>query len=277
MYEVLEKLGEGSFATVFRGRRRFTGQIVALKSVSFAGKSSEDVAALRREIGVHARLDHDNIVRLLDFYETPTHVVLVTEFCHGELLAILTEDGALPEPVVRSVASQLVAALRYLASHGIMHRDLKPQNLLVASNGVVKLADFGFAREVGVASSGGGAGAQQHRASVKGTPYYMSPEMLKGAPYDARSDVWGACVLLYELACGAPLFASARTFADLVNAIVANAPITLPGAFSPDFRAFLECGLRRKPEERASWDELAAHPWLQTEGTPVVAGGHPPM
>jgi fused-like protein len=147
-YHVLERIGEGSFGKVYKGRRKYTGQFVALKFISKAGKSESDLAALRSEIGILRALDHPNIILLLDYFETPRDVVVVTEFAHGELFQILQDDASLPEPVVRSIARQLVRALAYLHSRRVMHRDMKPQNVLVGSGGVVKLCDFGFAREM---------------------------------------------------------------------------------------------------------------------------------
>ena len=110
---------------------QYTGQFVALKFISKAGKSDADLAALRQEIAILRQLDHENIILLLDYFDTPRDLVVVTEFAHGELLQVLQADGALPEDTVRSIAVQLSRALHYLHSHHIMHRDLKPQNVLV--------------------------------------------------------------------------------------------------------------------------------------------------
>ena len=254
-YEVHECVGEGSFGRVYRGRRRFTGQVVALKYVPLAQKTREDVDALRREIAILSRLDNPYIVRLLDHFETRSHLVLVTEFCHGNLFEVLLEDGPLPEATVRRVGAQLVAALSYLADAGVMHRDLKPQNILIGARSCCKLADFGFARtlEQGDLAS-----------SVRGTPFYMSPELLLQRPYDAGSDVWALCVLLYELRAGVPPF-NAPTFPALVEAIVSSDTASIafpPETFSPQLRTFLQQGLVRDPRERATWAQLAAHPFL---------------
>ncbi len=110
---------------------QYTGQFVALKFISKSGKSEADLAALRQEIAILRQLDHENIILLLDYFETSRDVVVVTEFAHGELLTILQDDGALPEETVASIARQLASALAHLHSHRIMHRDMKPQNVLV--------------------------------------------------------------------------------------------------------------------------------------------------
>ena len=262
-YHVLERVGEGSFGKVFRGRRRFTGQIVALKFISKAGKSAADLAALRQEIAILRRLDHENIVLLLDFFETPRDVVVVTEYAHGELLQVLQDDGSLDAASVRSVARQLSRALHFLHARRIMHRDLKPQNVLVASNGVIKLADFGFARALSASTV--------LLTSIKGTPLYMAPEIYQDRRYDPSADLWGLGVLLFELAAGAPPF-YAPDLQALRRLIVAAEPVAYPAAMDPLLVSFLQRLLVRDPAGRAAWDELLAHPYVAAEAGAAGAG-----
>jgi fused-like protein len=259
-YEVLERIGEGSFGIVYRGRRRFTGQFVALKFVRKSGKSAEELAALRTEIGILRRLEHAHIVLLLDYFETAGDVVLVTELLHGELLEVLQSDGALALPAVRSVAAQLTAALAYLHSAGIMHRDLKPQNVLIGSNGTVKLADFGFARELGSSAD--------LMSSIKGTPLYMAPEMFSVSRYSPNSDVWGLGVLLFELAAGRPPFV-ASSLPELMQVIVSQ-ELCIPEHFGDQLTAFLQLCLVREPGARGSWQQLLQHNYVR--GAPAAGG-----
>uniref|UniRef100_A0A1I8JCN6 non-specific serine/threonine protein kinase n=1 Tax=Macrostomum lignano TaxID=282301 RepID=A0A1I8JCN6_9PLAT len=114
------------------------------------------------------------------FGRTEKEVVAVTEYAHGELLQILEDDMQLPEEIVRSIACQLVSALYYLHAHSILHRDMKPQNILLGNNGAVKLCDFGFARSMGINT--------MVLTSIKGTPLYMSPELMEEKPYDHSAD-----------------------------------------------------------------------------------------
>ena len=262
-YHVLERVGEGSFGKVFRGRRRFTGQIVALKFISKSGKSAADLAALRQEIAILRRLDHENIVLLLDFFETPRDVVVVTEYAHGELLQVLQDDGALGAAAVRSVARQLVRALHFLHARRIMHRDLKPQNVLVASNGVIKLADFGFARALSASTA--------LLTSIKGTPLYMAPEIYQDRRYDPSADAWGLGVMLFELATGTPPF-YAPSLKELRELIVAAEAIAYPPALPPLLVDFLRRLLVRDPARRAGWDELLRHPYVAAESDGIDDG-----
>ena len=264
-YHVLERVGEGSFGKVFRGRRRYTGQFVALKFISKSGKSAADLAALRQEIAILRRLDHENIVLLLDFFETPRDVVVVTEYAHGELLQVLQDDGALGAAAVRSVARQLVRALHFLHARRVMHRDLKPQNVLVASNGVIKLADFGFARTLSASTA--------LLTSIKGTPLYMAPEIYQDRRYDPSADVWGLGVMLFELATGAPPF-YAPSLQALRKLIVAAEPVAFPPTMEPLLVDFLSRMLVRDPAQRASWDELLRHEYAADgDGAPTAGVG----
>lgn len=122
-----------------QGRRRFTGQIVALKFILKHGKSERDLQSLRQEIDILRDLRHEGVVQMLDAFETGSEFCVVTEFAQGELFEILEDDRSLPEPEVRRIAKQLVRALHYLHSHRIIHRDLKPQNVLIGANGRVQL------------------------------------------------------------------------------------------------------------------------------------------
>uniref|UniRef100_A0AAY4E0Z0 non-specific serine/threonine protein kinase n=2 Tax=Denticeps clupeoides TaxID=299321 RepID=A0AAY4E0Z0_9TELE len=142
-YHVLDMIGEGSFGRVYKGRKKYSGQVVALKFIQKVGRTEKELRSLKSEIDIMRRLQHPNIVLLLDSFETQREVVAVTEYAEGELFQILQDDGSLPERQVREIACQLVSALYYLHSHRILHRDMKPQNVLLGKGGVVKLCDFG--------------------------------------------------------------------------------------------------------------------------------------
>lgn len=180
-YHVLHPIGEGSFGKVYKGRRKFSGQIVALKFITKRGKSEKDLASLRQEIEILRGLHHENIILLLDSFETAHEICVVTEFAQGELFEILEDDKNLPEPEVRKIAQQLVQSLHYLHSNRIIHRDMKPQNILISANGTVKLCDFGFARAM--------SSNTVVLTSIKGTPLYMAPELVREHPYNHTVDL----------------------------------------------------------------------------------------
>jgi fused-like protein len=143
-YHVLEMVGEGSFGRVYKARKKQTANIVALKFISKTNRKASELKKLQYEIDLMKRLKHPNIITMLDSFETAEEVCVVTEFANGELFQILQDDKRLPEEQVQAIASQLVSALYYLHSHRIMHRDMKPQNILICQGGCIKLCDFGY-------------------------------------------------------------------------------------------------------------------------------------
>ncbi|XP_054827636.1 serine/threonine-protein kinase 36 [Eublepharis macularius] len=251
-YHVLEVIGEGSFGRVYKGRRKYSAQVVALKFIPKVGRSQKELKNLQREIEIMRELHHPNIVQMLDSFETDKEVVVVTDYAEGELFQILEDDGNLPEEQVQDIASQLVSALYYLHSHRILHRDMKPQNILLGKGGVIKLCDFGFARAMSIQT--------MVLTSIKGTPLYMSPELVEEKPYDHTADLWSVGCILYELYVGTPPFYTNSIF-QLVSLIVKD-PIKWPKTMSSHFKSFLQGLLMKDPRQRLSWPELLYHPFI---------------
>ena len=208
---------------------------------------------LRQEIAILSALDHENVVKMFDYFETEREFCVVTEFAQGELFEILEEDGTLPEDTVRDIARQLVKALHYLHSQRIIHRDLKPQNVLLGANGRVKLCDFGFARAMSMDTI--------VLTSIKGTPLYMAPELVKEQPYDHTVDLWSLGVILFELLVGQPPFYTNSIY-SLINHIVKD-PVVFPSHVSEQFESFLSGLLQKDPRKRLAWPQLLEHPLVQ--------------
>ncbi|NXH79557.1 STK36 kinase, partial [Edolisoma coerulescens] len=251
-YHILEMIGEGSFGRVYKGRRKHSAQVVALKFIPKVGRSEKELKNLQREIEIVRDLHHPNIIQMLDSFETAKEVVVVTDYAEGELFQILEDDGSLPEDQVQTIAAQLISALYYLHSHRILHRDMKPQNILLGKDGVVKLCDFGFARAMSIHT--------MVLTSIKGTPLYMSPELVEERPYDHTADLWSVGCILYELFVGTPPFYTNSIF-QLVSLIIKD-PVKWPMTMSPVFKSFLQGLLMKDPHQRLSWPELLSHPFI---------------
>ncbi|DBB07857.1 TPA: hypothetical protein ACH3X3_009258 [Trebouxia sp. C0006] len=252
-YHVIDLVGEGSFGKVYKGRRKFTGQITAMKFIMKHGKSEKDIRNLRQEIEILRGLRHENIILMLDAFETKTDFCVVTEFAHGELFEILEDDQSLPEATVQSIAKQLVRALHYLHSNRVIHRDMKPQNILIGANGVVKLCDFGFARAMSCNT--------MVLTSIKGTPLYMAPELVQEQPYNHTVDLWSLGVILYELFVGQPPFYTNSIY-SLIHHIVRD-PVKYPSNITPEFKSFLKGLLNKRPGDRLGWPGLLEHPFVR--------------
>ncbi|WJX17387.1 non-specific serine/threonine protein kinase [Trifolium repens] len=252
-YHVIELVGEGSFGKVYKGRRKYTGQTVAMKFIMKHGKTEKDIHNLRQEIEILRKLKHENIIQMLDSFETPQEFCVVTEFAQGELFEILEDDKCLPEEQVQAIAKQLVRALHYLHSNRIIHRDMKPQNILIGSGSIVKLCDFGFARAMSTNTV--------VLRSIKGTPLYMAPELVREQPYNHTVDLWSLGVILYELFVGQPPFYTNSVYA-LIRHIVKD-PVKYPDHMTPNFKSFLRGLLNKAPESRLTWPALLEHPFVK--------------
>jgi len=168
------------------------------------------------------------------------------------LFQILEDDGHLSLEQVHSIACQLVEALYYLHANRILHRDMKPQNILLTKDGTVKLCDFGFARAMSFQTV--------VLTSIKGTPLYMSPELVEEKPYDHTADLWSLGCILYELHFGCPPFYTNSIF-QLVS-LIRKDPVKWPEGIDEHFKSFLQGLLTKDPSERLSWPELLYHPFV---------------
>lgn len=199
-YEIRSVLGRGGMGTVFRAHDRELDDDVAIKVLNREADESGAMAErLRHEIRMARLITHPNVVRVHDFGEAETGRFLSMEYVPGTTLRELIDrrQGLELTPALQ-VAKQICRGLAAVHKAGIVHGDLKPQNVMVMGNGVAKLMDFGVARSR--------ATSDPSRLVVAGTPLYMSPEQAKGAELDDRSDIYSAGVVFYEMFTGAPPF-----------------------------------------------------------------------
>ncbi|CAD6342599.1 unnamed protein product [Miscanthus lutarioriparius] len=264
-YHVIDLVGEGSFGKVYKGRRKYTRQTVAMKFILKHGKTDKDIHNLRQEIEILRKLKHENIIEMIDAFETPQEFCVVTEFAQGELFEVLEDDKCLPEEQVQAIAKQLVKALYYLHSNRIIHRDMKPQNILIGKGSIVKLCDFGFARAMS-------ANTVVLR-SIKGTPLYMAPELVREQPYNHTADLWSLGVILYELFVGQPPFYTNSVYA-LIRHIVKD-PVKYPDNMSANFKSFLKGLLNKVPQSRLTWPALLEHPFVKDDSMGPAAESRP--
>lgn len=195
-YQIHESVGRGGMATVYRARDRRTDQEVAIKFISPALAETEQfIRRFRREVNVVARLDHPNIVPILDYGEQDGYAYQVMPFLKVGSLSDRIEQGPISLEVGSGLLDQVATALAYAHQHGVVHRDVKPSNILLDPEGNALLADFGMARLVETTESLTGS-------AVIGTPAYMAPEQVQGGTVDGRSDQYALGVILFQLATG---------------------------------------------------------------------------
>jgi len=200
-YEKLEKIGEGTYGTVFKAKNRETQEIVALKRVRLDEDDEGVPSSALREICLLKELKHKNIVRLYDVVHSDRKLTLVFEYCDQDLKKYFDSlNGEIDQDIAKSLMYQLLRGLSFCHSQNVLHRDLKPQNLLLNKNMELKLADFGLARAFGIP-------VRCYSAEVV-TLWYRPPDVLFGAKlYTTSIDMWSAGAIFAEIAnAGRPLF-----------------------------------------------------------------------
>src|SRR2546422_5670094 len=260
-YRIVEKIGEGGMGVVYRARDERLDRDVAIKVLP-TGTLADDTARkrFRKEALALAKLSHPNIGVIHDFDTQEGVDFLVMEYIAGTTLAERLTAGALPEKEVLAVGAQIVAALEEAHEHGVVHRDLKPGNILVTPKGQAKVLDFGLAKLLRPESEISTTDNLSGTVALAGTLPYMSPERLRGEPADARSDIYGAGAVLYEMATGQRPFREelATRLADAILHQPTVSPRALNARVSPELeRIILKC-LDKEPENRyQSAKELA--------------------
>src|SRR5712691_1220362 len=195
-YVVKRELGRGGMGAVYLAEQPGLGREVAVKELIL--NSTADPTALTRflqEAQVMARTSHPNLVQVHDLEEVGDAKFIILEFVKGRSLRDMLRGGAIPLPQVFAVMHGMLQGLNYAHRHNIVHRDMKPENVLISDDGEVKVADFGIARLTD--DSGGGSTATKTGTTV-GTPQYMSPEQVASSKVDGRSDLYSSGIMLYE-------------------------------------------------------------------------------
>ncbi|XP_036928074.1 serine/threonine-protein kinase D1 isoform X3 [Acanthopagrus latus] len=254
-----EVLGSGQFGIVYGGKHRKSGRDVAIKIIDKLRFPTKQESQLRNEVAILQSLHHPGVVNLDCMFETPERVFVVMEKLHGDMLEMIlsSEKGRLPERITKFLVTQILVALRHLHFKNIVHCDLKPENVLLASADAfpqVKLCDFGFARIIGEKS---------FRRSVVGTPAYLAPEVLRNKGYNRSLDMWSVGVIIYVSLSGTFPFNEDEDINDQIQ----NAAFMYPPhpwkKVSQEAIDLINNLLQVKMRKRYSVDKTLSHPWLQ--------------
>ena len=266
-YKKISKIGRGSFGEVYKAHLQSdVDEIVAIKTIQRHKLTPRLLENLESEIAILERLRHRNVVGLNGTFKTSEHIYLVLEYCSGgDLHKYIRKRGPLGYDETKRLATELSSGLEYLWSLSLIHRDLKPQNLLLSSfdrDATLKIADFGFARHLATASLA---------ETLCGSPLYMAPEILRHHKYDAKADLWSVGTILYEMMVGTPPFTGSSPLELLRN--IERSTLKCPQQISdhPDLVDLLTKLLRKNPIERISFREFFAHPFFASTTTTTMA------
>ncbi len=246
-YELVEFIGNGGMALVYRAIDHRTGHSVAVKILRPEfNQDAEFLGRFEREATTASRMSHHNIVNLLDVGQDGEYRYLVMEFVRGKTLKDVIQDrGALAPEVAGQIAIRILSALQHAHKNGIIHRDIKPQNILVHSDGHIKVADFGIARVAGSSTI-------SRSDSVMGSVHYFSPEQARGEEVTFASDLYSVGVVLYEMLTGQPPFDGDTPVAIALQHINGKArPMhEINPAVPPAMERVVEKAMEKRPEKR---------------------------
>ncbi|MED6218650.1 hypothetical protein PIB30_028491 [Stylosanthes scabra] len=263
-----ELIGCGAFGQVYVGMNLDSGELLAVKQVLIAASSASKekaqahVKELEEEVKLLKDLKHPNIVRYLGTVREEDTLNILLEFVPGgSISSLLGKFGAFPEAVIRTYTKQLLLGLEYLHTNGIMHRDIKGANILVDNKGCIKLADFGASKQVVELATISGA------KSMKGTPYWMAPEVILQTGHSFSADIWSVGCTVIEMATGEPPWKQQyqQEVAALFHIGTTKSHPPIPDHLSAGAKDFLLKCLQKEPCLRPSASELLQHPFVTGE------------
>ena len=257
-YKITSHLGTGGMGEVYCALDTRLARNVAIKVLSSAsGGDADGLARFRAEARAISSLNHPHVLVIHDIGEIDGRPFIVTELVEGQTLAARLSAGPLPMQEATAIATQIAGALAAAHARDIVHRDIKPQNIMIRSDGYAKVLDFGVAKFLS-SDSKLVSDELTRPGLVVGTPRYMSPEQARGEPVDARTDIWSLAAVLYEMLAGRPPFLR-ESVVDTLHAIIHEEPPPLWG--SPAVAALdgvIHRALSKKPTDRySSADEFA--------------------
>lgn len=254
-YQIGESVGKGAFGKVYKALNTETGDFCAIKQIEKSIISEKQLPSIIQEIKLLQTLQHVNIVKFIESYETPKYLYFALEFIEGGSLGkMIKRYGNIQEPLISRYICQVLRGLEYLHGKGVIHRDIKSDNILITKEGIIKLADFGSCTYSAI----------DRKLTVVGTPFWMAPEVIQ-MDMNARStacDIWSLGCTLLELLTGNPPYWELGTMPAMF-AMVNDPHPPLPPNISPELKHFLQACFVRDINRRPTASQLLEHPWIR--------------
>ncbi|KAK0629125.1 kinase-like domain-containing protein [Bombardia bombarda] len=254
VYRGFTKIGQGASGGVYTGHEKGSNRLVAIKQMNLEQQPKKDL--IINEILVMKESSHPNIVNFIDSYLCGGELWVVMEFMEGGSLTDVVTFNIMTEGQIASVCRETLRGLQHLHSKGVIHRDIKSDNILLSMEGNIKLTDFGFCATINE--------AQNKRTTMVGTPYWMAPEVVTRKEYGRKVDIWSLGIMAIEMIEGEPPYLTESPLRALWL-IATNGTPDIKGEqnLSPVFRDFLYFALKVDPEKRASAHDLLRHDFMK--------------
>jgi len=259
-------IGSGSYGRVYLGMNLSTGELIAVKQLEYLDNVEADrekVESLEQEIEIMRTLRHPNVCGYLgtersENEDTKILNILLEYVPGGSISQLLEQFGAFGEHVIRLFTRQILLGLQYLHANKLAHRDIKGANILVTSDGCVKLSDFGHSKRLEETA------ATLNFNSLKGTPFWMAPEVIKQEGHGRRADIWSVGCTVVEMASGKPPWSELSNAMTAMFAIASSEePPAIPDTLSAEAHGFVGLCFKRNPIERPNATELLKHPFVK--------------